>query len=173
MTTAEPTLRPMGPEDLGFLQRLYASTRTDEMARSGWPEHAIGEFLAEQFALQYRYYQAHYADGEFLLVELAGRPVGRLYLHWGPHRLQLIDIALLPEQRGRGLGARLLAGLLARADAQGLAVGLYVEGDNPARHWYRREGFAVTGENGIYLQMQRPARPQPAASLFPFTQRSA
>lgn len=161
MTTAEPTLRPMEPDDLPFLRQLYAASRAAEMARSGWPEDAIAAFLAQQFELQHRYYQTHYADGEFLLVELDGRPVGRLYLYWGQRALQLIDIALLPEQRGRGLGSRLLAALLARADAQGLAVGLYVEGDNPARHWYRREGFAVVGENGVYLQMRRPAASQP------------
>ena len=173
MTTAEPTLRPMGPEDLPFLRRLYAASRADEMAHSGWPDDAIAAFLAQQFELQHRYYQTHYAAGEFLVVELAGRPIGRLYLYWGPTSLQLIDIALLPEQRGRGLGATLLAALLARADAQGLAVGLYVEGDNPARHWYLRQGFAVSGENGIYLQMQRPPRALPAASQPPIAQRSA
>ena len=172
MTTAEPKLRPIGPEDLPFLRRLYAAGRAAEMARSGWPDDAIAGFLAQQFELQHRYYQTHYADGEFLLVELDGRPVGRLYLYWGRSALQLIDIALLPEQRGHGLGATLLTALLARADAQGLAVGLYVEGDNPARHWYLRQGFAVSGENGVYLQMQRLARPLLAASQPPIAQRS-
>ena len=84
MTTAEPQLRPVGPEDLPFLSRLYAASRAAEMARSGWPDDAIAAFLAQQFELQHRYYQSHYADGEFLLVELDGQPVGRLYLYWCP-----------------------------------------------------------------------------------------
>lgn len=169
MPGEDARLRPITPQDLPFLRQLYASTREQEMARSGWSTELVADFLMQQFELQHRYYQAHYADGEFLLIERSGRPVGRLYLHWGASTLQLIDIALLPQERGRGLGSTLLAMLLERADARGLAVGLHVENDNPARHWYLRQGFAVTGENGVYLKMRRPA----AVRLPSFDQRIA
>ena len=161
MTDTRLHFRPIEAADEPFLSRLYASTRQTEMARSGWPAEAIAEFLAQQFTLQHRYYQEHFPDGEFWLIERDGQAIGRLYLFWGETTLQLIDISLLPEYRGAGLGTGLITDLLARAEARGLAVGLHVEGDNPALRLYRRLGFEVVGENGVYLKMHKPAAAQP------------
>lgn len=157
MPIAEPTFRPIGAADQAFLQRLYASARESEMSRSGWPAEAIVEFLGQQFTLQHRYYQEHFPDGEFWVIEADGQAIGRLYLYWGETTLQIIDITLLPEYRGVGLGSKLLGDLLARAAARGLAVGLHVEGDNPVLRLYRRLGFEVIGDSGFYLQMRKPA----------------
>lgn len=54
------------------------------------------------------------------------------------------------EHRGRGIGRRLLSGLLAEARGQGLArLTLTVAADNaPARALYARAGFRVTGGGG-------------------------
>ena len=53
----------------------------------------------------------------------------------------MIDIALLPDHRGRGIGARLLRDVLHEATAAGLPVRLSVERSNPARSLYERLGF--------------------------------
>ncbi|NVK42948.1 MAG: GNAT family N-acetyltransferase [Oceanospirillaceae bacterium] len=127
------------------------------MASCGWPADAIAAFLRHQCQLQYLYYLEHFPDGEFWIVERHGTAIGRLYLFWGETTLQLIDIALLPEFRGAGLGSALLDMLLTRADGTGLSVGLHVEVDNPAQHLYRRLGFDTVGNNGVYLKMHRPA----------------
>ena len=162
MTDTALHFRPIETTDEAFLCRLYASTRQTEMARSGWPAETVAEFLAQQFSLQHRYYQKHFPDGEFWLIERDGQAIGRLYLFWGETTLQIIDISLLPECRGAGLGSGLLADLLEQAEARGLAVGLHVEGDNPAFRLYQRFGFEVAGENGIYLKMRKPAAAQPS-----------
>lgn len=157
-------LRPMRPADLGFLQRLYASTRAEEMARTSWPSHECEQFLAHQFGCQHRYYLDHYADAEFLLLERHGRPVGRLYWNGVGRNAQLIDISLLPEWRGRGYGSQCLQRLVDRADRMsfsdgcGQSIGLFVEPDNPAHRLYRRFGFEVVADNSVYLQMRREAR---------------
>lgn len=153
----ELTLRPLDAADQPFLQRLYASSRETEMSLSGWPATVIADFLQQQFSLQHRYYQEHFPDGEFWLVERAGQAIGRLYLFWGETVLQIIDISLLPEYRGAGLGGALLGELLVRADARGLAVGLHVEGHNPALRLYQRLGFEVVRDSGVYLEMRKPA----------------
>lgn len=172
MSIANLSFRPIEAADQAFLQRLYASARAAEVSRSGWPAESIVEFLHQQFNLQHRYYQEHFSDGEFWLIEHAGQAIGRLYLFWGETTLQIIDITLLPEHRGAGLGSALLENLLTRAAARGLAVGLHVEGDNPALRLYQRLGFVVVGDSGVYLQMHKPVdtqapveqtEPQPAA----------
>ncbi|VXC17803.1 N-acetyltransferase [Pseudomonas sp. 8Z] len=140
-----------------FLQALYASTRTEELAKLAWDQSAKDAFLKQQFTAQHSYYQAHFPHAEFQLIELTGAPIGRAYLLWDDSHLQIIDIALSPTWRGQGIGSQLLEQWLDRADAQGLSTGLYVESYNRAQTLYRRNGFEVTGEDGVYLKMLRPA----------------
>jgi ribosomal protein S18 acetylase RimI-like enzyme len=53
-----------------------------------------------------------------------------------------LAIAVVPSQRGRGLGEELLSSLLERARADGFAaVSLSVAKDNPAVGLYERHGF--------------------------------
>ncbi|PKM13837.1 MAG: N-acetyltransferase [Gammaproteobacteria bacterium HGW-Gammaproteobacteria-5] len=156
MYTPKISLRPIASEDLPFLNELYASTRIEELASLPWDKAAKDAFLDQQFNAQHSYYQAHFPQAEFQLIELAGSPIGRAYLLWDEAHLQIIDVALLPAQRGQGIGSRLLRDWLSCADAQELSAGLYVESYNPAQTLYRRNGFIVTGENGVYLKMLRP-----------------
>jgi len=144
--------------DLDFLQALYASTREQEMACIGWPPSQCEQFLRQQFEFQHSYYQEHFADADFLVLLRAGRPIGRLY--WrdgGDGTASLIDLSLVPAERGRGIGTALMAMLAAHADRRGLHTVLHVEPFNRAHELYRRFGFDVVDDNGIYLKMMRRA----------------
>jgi ribosomal protein S18 acetylase RimI-like enzyme len=68
---------------------------------------------------------------------------------------RIVDIALLPEQRGKGIGTALLRDLLAEADGTGKRVTIHVERLNPALRLYERLGFRVA-EEGVYLFLERP-----------------
>jgi ribosomal protein S18 acetylase RimI-like enzyme len=158
--------RPIETADLDFLQRLFASTRAEEIAAAGWPPEVQAQFLAQQFDLQHRYYQEHYADADFWLLLCKGKPVGRLY--WWAHDASatLIDISLLPEERGQGVGTALLALLTAQADGLGQSVSLHVEPANPARRLYARFGFDAVADNGVYIKMRRPAPVHTSEKVF-------
>jgi GNAT superfamily N-acetyltransferase len=149
-------LREEHDADVPFLRELYASTRTDELAAVPWPEDRKCEFLAHQFDLQREQYRLHYAGAEWLLIEREGAAIGRLYLRRGGSEVRLMDVALLPGQRGTGLGTRLTRALLDWADAQGLPVTLHVEPFNPAYRLYRRFGFAYVRSTGVYHFLERP-----------------
>lgn len=64
-----------------------------------------------------------------------------------------LSIAVAPPFRGQGIGARLLAGLLALAQERYAAVSLSVSVDNPALRLYRRLGFEVVRQTGSALTM--------------------
>lgn len=145
---------PAGDDDLAFLEEVYVSTRAQEVAGTGWSEELQRQFLGEQFSLQHRHYRTHYAGAHWLIVLKGETRVGRLYLVRWPAELRIIDIALLPEARGRGIGSAILADLLAEAHAQELAVSIHVERTNPALSLYLRLGFAKAGEHGIYDLMR-------------------
>lgn len=146
--------RPERAADEGFLRRLYASTRAAEMARVPWPEAAKAQFLNRQFDLQRHHYRTQYPNAQFLVVTMNRRPAGRWYLDRGADGFSLIDVCLLPEYRGQGIGRHLLEALLTEAGAHGKPVRLHVESGNPARRLYLRLGFVFKVELGFYWLME-------------------
>lgn len=68
-------LRPATAADSGFLQQVYASTRADELACTGWHAAQCDAFVAQQYRAQTTHYQAHWPDA-VLSVIVAGSRVG-------------------------------------------------------------------------------------------------
>ena len=151
------TLRPMTDGDLPFVAALYASTREAELEPTGWPPEMRAAFLTQQHDAQHRHYRAAYADAEWLIVERSGEPVGRLYLALWPGEIRIVDISLVAEARGTGLGGALLEDVIAMAAIGGRKVSIHVEAHNPARRLYERLGFRLAEDKGVYLLMERPA----------------
>ncbi len=149
--------RPIVDADLAFLAELYASTREAELAPVPWPEETKRAFLLDQFAKQHDHYRQHYRGADYWLIERDGGPIGRVYVYRSPGEIRLMDIALLPAQRGRGLGAAMLAELIDEADRHGAQITLHVEADNPVKRLYQRLGFVLVEQRGPYEFLSRPA----------------
>ncbi len=150
------TLRPMLPDDMPFLLRVYASTRVDELAAVPWTPEQKADFITSQFNAQHSHYQQHYPDAQYLVILLEGEPVGRIYIHRRSKEIEVMDIALLPEYRRRGIGSTLLKNVAQEADDTRRDTTLYVEQNNPALELYTRLGFIREDEHGIYFFMRRP-----------------
>jgi len=144
-------------EDRPFLAALYASTRAEELAAFGWPPDMQCAFLAQQHEAQHRHYRGAYAAAEWLILLQEGGAVGRLYLEPREAALHLIDISLVPDRRGTGIGGAILADLIEQGRTLGKAISLQVEKTNRARRLYERLGFRTTADNGLYDWMERPA----------------
>ena len=147
-------LRPVGDCDWPFLYRVYASTRAEELARTDWTPADKQTFLRMQFEAQRRYYSEHFADAAFQIVEIDGQPAGRLYLDRRADELRIIDIALLPEFRGAGVGGQLMRDILDEGLRANLQVRIHVEHENPAMRLYERIGFQRIEQQGVYYLME-------------------
>jgi GNAT superfamily N-acetyltransferase len=157
------TLRPETDTDVPFLRRLYISTRWDELAPvTNWSEAQKIAFLESQFALQRHHYRTYYPTTDWGILEHGGAPAGRLYVERG-NKLLVIDIALLPEWRGRGVGTALMEVVMAEAREAGKAVSIAVEKHNPAQRLYRRLGFREVSDEGVYWFMEWRAGPDEPA----------
>jgi ribosomal protein S18 acetylase RimI-like enzyme len=165
MAAAAVTLRPIEPADSEFLLRVYASTRSEELAPVPWSDEQKDAFLRQQFEAQRAYWNEHYASADLAIVEIDGEPAGRFYVNRGQDEIRLVDIALLPEYRKGGIGTGLIRELLAEAETRGLPVTIHVEVGNPARKLYERLGFERVADRGVYILMQwRPAAARGAVS---------
>ena len=142
--------RPISDTDLPFLQKLYASTRQQEMDLVDWTSAQRDQFLTMQFEAQHSFYIEQFTTAEFLVVERDAEPIGRVYVDRREAEIRLIDIALLPGHRGLGLGTKLLEELLIEAKISGLPVTIHVEKNNPAMKLYLRLGFTSIEEQGVY-----------------------
>lgn len=148
------TLRPENPADQPFLLQLYASTRAEEMKLVPWDAAQKEAFLRTQFQLQALHYHKHYPDAGYSVILLEGRPIGRLYLDRGPEKFELLDIALVPQHRGAGIGTALMRQVITEAASARKPLYIYVERDNPALRLYERLGFRLINEVGIHFFME-------------------
>jgi ribosomal protein S18 acetylase RimI-like enzyme len=150
------SLRPARPEDQAFLFRLYASTRQAELAAFGWDPAQQEAFLRMQFNAQRGWYEKAYPAAVEQIVELDQEPVGRLVVAKGTDAVAtLVDISLLTEHRGRGIGGGLLRQLLDQCSQEQASLRLQVLKTNPAAHLYQRLGFLKLGEDDFYLHMEK------------------
>ena len=148
------SFRPIRENDKDFLCRLYATTRADEMAMVPWSEKEKSEFLSMQFNAQHQYYHGQFSDADFLIISQDAATIGRVYIQRRVDEIRLIDIALLPEHRGSGLGTQLLNELLLEAEQKQLPVRIHVEHFNPALRLYERLGFQQIEDQGVYYLME-------------------
>jgi ribosomal protein S18 acetylase RimI-like enzyme len=149
-------LRPIAPGDDGFLCRVYGSTREIELAQVEWDRAQKDAFIRMQFDAQRDYYEENYPGASFDVILVDGEPAGRLYVDRWPEEIRIVDIALLPEHRSRGIGTALLRELLAEAAVAGKPVSIHVERFNPALRLYARLGFSVVEDRGVYLLLHGP-----------------
>jgi ribosomal protein S18 acetylase RimI-like enzyme len=147
-------LRALGPGDRDFVARVYASTREAELAGSGLSEAQQQSMLRLQVDARERGYRAAFPDADERLVVFDERTVGYLCTRRSANEIVLIDIALLPAYRNRGIGTRLIRALLAEAATRSLPVRLNVLASHPAARLYARLGFRIVADDGVRWQMQ-------------------
>jgi ribosomal protein S18 acetylase RimI-like enzyme len=157
-------LDPVSPADEPFLYQTFASTRSDEMALTGWNAQQQELFLRMQYEAQRSSYLMQMPDAQYWIIRRDEIAAGRLILHRTSEKIYVVDIALIPEFRGLGIGSDLMEAIIHEASLAGRSVGLHVERFNPALRWYERLGFTVIGSGPIYLEMVwRPQSQTPVA----------
>jgi len=149
------TLRKYRDSDISFMQALYASTRESELAMTNFSQQEKINFIHQQFSAQTAHYTQHYCADAFNIIELEGKPIGRLFVDYWDNEIRIVDIALISEYRNTGLGTFLIQQLFEQARESKKAVTIHVEHNNPAKRLYERLGFKLkTKTNEIYLLME-------------------
>jgi ribosomal protein S18 acetylase RimI-like enzyme len=151
--------RPVVEDDDAFLCRLYGSTREAELTLVDWDDAQKAAFVRMQFDAQRAYYDEHYVDASFEVILVDGEPAGRLYVARWPEEIRIVDIALLPAYRNRGIGSSLVRDLLDEGAASGEPVTIHVERFNPALNLYARLGFVLAEDKGVYLLLAHQGAP--------------
>ena len=145
-------LRPARTDDAAFLFALFCSARESEFALLPPPQRE--SLLRLQYQAQTRDYAERYPQAEHFIIECDGESAGRLLLNRDADQLRVVDIAVLPAMRGRGIASAVLKSLITEAEAAGVPIRLSVWHDNPALTLYRRLGFNVREERATHVEME-------------------
>lgn len=146
------SLRPERDDDRPFLVTLFKATLP-------WADALPAPLLDMQAATHNGHCRTAYPAAMYRILERGCEPVGRIALDWvpGDHTMG-VDIAILPEIAGTGVGSALLRAWIATADAAGIVCRCTVRADNPARQIYARLGFVTDDGDpgGAMVRMSRP-----------------
>lgn len=131
-TASEAVLRPMLEEDLHAVWEIDAGSFVRPWTRAIWREELRSPF------------------GSYLVAESGGEVAGYVGLKHTADELHVMNIAVRPDNRRRGLARRLLlTALSGHPDAR--AVYLEVRPSNaPARALYESLGFSLAGRRPRY-----------------------
>lgn len=148
------SLRPVAAEDHEFLVTVYGSTRADEMAMVPWTDEQRDAFVRSQFKAQGAHYEKSYPTANHDIILASGKPVGRLYVARLENEIRIVDITVLPLERGAGIGTYLIKALLEESERTNKITQIYVEDYNPSLSLFKRLGFSVGEQQGFHLLMQ-------------------
>ncbi|MDD9729162.1 GNAT family N-acetyltransferase [Mameliella sp. AT18] len=154
MDTQSPRLRPVRDADRAFLLALYAETRED-LAALPLPPEAQTQMLEMQFDAQGQSYARAFPGHDWDIILHQDRPVGQIRVLRGTDEIRTIDLSLLIDFRGQGIGSDLLRNLQQEARTADLPLRLSVEhGNARARVLYDRLGFVPVDDLGAHLEMR-------------------
>jgi ribosomal protein S18 acetylase RimI-like enzyme len=157
------TLRPECLQDEPFIHRLVLETIAGELGISAWPEPMRSHLPGVQYAGRRQSHRVNYPTAVSQVIEADGAEAGWAVVDTRPDEVRIVDIMVLPELRGRGIGAAAIRGIQAAAAESGKPVRLNVYITNYAAiRLYERLGFRRTGgdETQHYMEVSGlPAGP--------------
>ncbi|HSE24925.1 MAG TPA: GNAT family N-acetyltransferase [Pyrinomonadaceae bacterium] len=148
------TLRPVVLGDQDFLIEVYASTRAEELAIMPWTDEQRDQFIRSQFNAQQQYYAEKYPTGTHDVILSDGQRAGRIYVARLDQEIRIIDIAVIPAERNRGIGSYLIKQLLEEATGKNKITRIFVEDFNPSLSLFKRFGFNMIEQHGFHLLLQ-------------------
>jgi N-acetylglutamate synthase-like GNAT family acetyltransferase len=137
--------RPATEADFEYILDISIRTMREHLER-------IGRFDPVRRRARMR---QHLDAGSLHLIERGGAVWGCLGLYDRGARMELHSVFLEPAQQGRGLGAQVFAAL--REAHPGRAWWIEVLKESPARRFWERQGFVLTGEAPFDWILERPA----------------
>ena len=158
-TLGKLELRPERDDDRDFRYRLFCDSRLPEWYQAPLDPAVREQLMQHQFLAQTRSYAAQFPAAHFDIVELDGEPIGRIVVDRPGDHLHIVDQAIVPEMRNRGIGTAIMRWLMEEARQGGLPVRLKVaSGNDPSMRLYLKLGFRAIEETPMYIAMEWPAR---------------
>jgi ribosomal protein S18 acetylase RimI-like enzyme len=139
----EVELKKAKNTDIPFLLLLRAVTMNDYLQASGLDTDEKSQLDRIQY---------HFDDANIVYYE--DKRIGLFKFYFHDLTWHVIQIQILPEYQGKGIGAKLLVNLKKLADKRKQRVILSVLKSNPAMSLYQKLGFIAVAESDTEFTME-------------------
>ncbi|MFO0909466.1 MAG: GNAT family N-acetyltransferase [Isosphaeraceae bacterium] len=146
-------IRPPDPASTPQIRALLRHCRGVDLGFGALIDAPTERLLDVIVESQSRAYQGRYPGSGYQVIEVDAEPRGVLFLDRGRAADRVVDIVILPEHRGRGIGTAALRHVLSEAAAAGRPVHLSVRHGNPALRLYERLGFLPVDPSAFDIEM--------------------
>ena len=136
--------RELGADDRDYFERYRGPSHSDLALRSIAVHGYSAEFL-EACRAELTITPTQHANETVRVAEQSGRGFGFVAVAVDHESADLMDLFVEPDERGSGVGSRLLETAIETARSAG-ATRLEIEADPHAEDWYRKRGAERIGE---------------------------
>jgi RimJ/RimL family protein N-acetyltransferase len=150
-------LRPERDADMDFRFQLFCDSRAPEfvLLQRQLALDAFSQLMRFQFQAQSVSYRHQFPQARFDIVELDGNAIGRIVVDRPGPMLHIVDQAIVPAMRNKGIGTTIMRALMDEAARAGLPVRLKVASSNdPSMRLYERLGFVPIAAVPLYIEME-------------------
>ena len=148
-------LRAERPGDRDFRFDLFCRSRLPEWDLVQLDPGVRHQLMQMQFEAQTTSYAAQFPRARFDIVELEGRPIGRIVVDRPGDRIHIVDQAIVPELRSRGAGTAIMKALMQEAEETEMPLRLMVaDANDPSLQLYQRLGFGQIDEAVMYMELE-------------------
>ena len=149
-------LRSAAAADEPFLRELDGTVVAEQLSLGGLDSEALTPLQRIQFVARRRDRAVRYPTADEQVIILDGRPVGAVVVDRSSERVLLVDLALLPAARRRGIATTIVAALAEEADRPGVPLRAATQTTNAdARRLYARAGFQELDDDGLNVSLER------------------
>jgi len=144
-----------GEPEKAFLYLLFSSIKAPEMAFMPVDAKQKEFLLQMQFTSMNATYRHRFPKARFEIVELDRWPIGRIVTDVQKDCVYYVDVALMPQASGAGIGTALMAAMLEEPRRLGLPARAKVLNYNlPSLHMFQGLGFTKVAANAPYLDLE-------------------
>ena len=146
--------RPACAEDEALLFELFAPDRVAQFVSCGIPPEEAMSLVEMQYHGSKMTYQARYPHAvDSILFNASGAAVGRLLIDRQANCWRIVDIAVMPEHRSKGLATEALKECQELCKRNGSTLALQVSPTNPAMRLYERLNFRIVNRDTHSVHM--------------------
>jgi ribosomal protein S18 acetylase RimI-like enzyme len=148
-------LRPERDDDQPFRFELFCKSRPPEWDMVQLDPQFREQLMRHQFEAQTTSYRVQFPKARFDIIELDREPIGRIVVDRPAGMLNLVDQAIVPQLRSKGLGTTIMRVLMDEARARRIPMRLMVGSSNdPSLRLYLRLGFVPIETVPLYIELE-------------------